>query len=262
MSIFIAELIGTMFLIILGCGVVAGVLLNHSKAQDSGWMVITLGWAWAVTLSIYAVGKYSGAHLNPAVTLGLAMIDELPWEKVPIYISAQFSGAFLGAVFVYFHYLPHWKKTEDKGLKLAVFATDPAIRSTWSNLFSEASGTFILMFGILCIGANEFSKGFQPLIVGLLILSIGLSLGGTTGYAINPARDFAPRLAHFILPIHQKGTSDWGYAWIPFLGPFLGGIYGALFYQAVFKGITTLPFWIFSGVFIGLVVLAFLKESK
>lgn len=236
MSPFLGEIIGTMLLIVLGDGVVAGVLLNKSKAQNSGWIVITLAWGLAVAIAIYAVGGVSGAHLNPAVTIGLALIGKFPWENVPTYILAQMIGAFLGAVLVWLHYLPHWKETEDTDLKLAVFSTGPAIRSKGANLLSEIIGTFVLVLGILAIGANKFTDGLNPLIVGFFIVSIGLSLGGTTGYAINPARDLGPRIAHFVLPITGKGSSDWGYAWIPVVGPILGGVMGALFYVVTFVG--------------------------
>lgn len=234
MSHFLAELIGTMILIILGDGVVAGVCLNKSKAQDSGWIVITVGWALAVTMGIYAVGSISGAHLNPAVTIALAAIGKFPWAEVPSYILAQMIGAFLGAVIVWLHYLPHWGATEDKAVKLGVFCTGPAIRSTGANLLSEIIGTFMLVLGLLTIGANKFVDGVNPFVVGFLILVIGLSLGGTTGYAINPARDLGPRIAHFVLPIAGKGDSDWGYAWIPVIGPIIGGLLAAFFYTAVF----------------------------
>ncbi|MGG3872420.1 MIP/aquaporin family protein [Brevibacillus laterosporus] len=234
MSPFVGELVGTMLLIILGGGVVGGVVLNKSKAQHSGWIVITIGWGLAVTMGAYAVGGISGAHLNPALTIALATIDRFAWADVPLYIVAQMIGAFLGAVIVWLHYLPHWKQTEDKGAKLAVFATDPAIPNTLGNLLSEIIGTFILVFGILAIGANKFVDGLNPFVVGLLIISIGVSLGGTTGYAINPARDLGPRLAHFLLPIAGKGTSNWSYAWIPVFGPIIGGVLAALFYKIVF----------------------------
>ncbi|AIG27980.1 aquaporin family protein [Brevibacillus laterosporus] len=234
MSPFVGELVGTMLLIILGGGVVGGVVLNKSKAQHSGWIVITIGWGLAVTMGAYAVGGISGAHLNPALTIALATIDRFAWADVPLYIVAQMIGAFLGAVIVWLHYLPHWKQTEDKGAKLAVFATDPAIPNTLGNLLSEIIGTFILVFGILAIGANKFVDGLNPFVVGLLIISIGVSLGGTTGYAINPARDLGPRLAHFLLPIAGKGSSNWSYAWIPVFGPIIGGVLAALFYKIVF----------------------------
>ncbi|SFA88935.1 glycerol uptake facilitator protein [Lentibacillus halodurans] len=243
---FLAEIIGTMILIILGGGVVGGVVLKKSKAEGTGWVLITIGWGLGVTMGVYAVGQFTGAHINPAVTLGFAAAGEFPWTKVPMYISAQMIGAFIGAVIVFFNYLPHWRETEDKGAKLAVFSTDPAIRSPFSNLVSEMIGTFVLLFGLMFIGANEFTEGLNPLIVGLLIVAIGMSLGGTTGYAINPARDLGPRIAHALLPIPRKGGSDWGYAWIPVVGPILGGIYGAVFYNATYLGEYSILFWILS----------------
>ena len=240
----LAEAIGTMLLIILGDGVVAGVLLAKSKAQDSGWIVITAGWAFAVTVAVYAVGRISGAHINPAVTVGLASIGEFEWSLVPGYIIAQMIGAFVGGVIVWLHYLPHWAETEDPALKLGVFSTGPAIRNTPSNLISEVIGTFVLVFGVLAIVTTfgpetitdaplqaAFSTGLTPLLVGLLVWGIGLSLGGPTGYAINPARDLGPRIAHAILPIAGKGGSDWGYSWIPVVGPIVGGILGALVFS-------------------------------
>jgi len=236
MSPFLGEIIGTMLLIIFGGGVVGGVVLNKSKAQNSGWIVITFGWGFAVALAAYAVGDISGAHLNPALTIGLATIGEFPWADVPGYIVAQMLGAMLGATIVWLQYFPHFKETSDQGAKLAVFSTGPAIRHTPSNLVSEIIGTFILVFAILAIGANEFASGLNVLIVGFLIVAIGLSLGGTTGYAINPARDLGPRIAHFLLPISGKGSSDWSYAWIPVVGPIIGGVLGALFHKAVYSG--------------------------
>lgn len=234
MNIFLAELIGTALLILLGDGVVAGVVLRGTKNENAGWIVITFGWALAVTFAIYAVGGISGAHLNPAVTLSLAATDQFDWAKVPYYISGQMTGAFLGACLVYLHYLPHWDCTEDPGAKLAVFCTTPAIRHTPANLISEFIGTFVLMFGISAIGANRFAEGLNPMVVGALVLAIGISLGGTTGYAINPARDLGPRIAHALLPIPGKGGSDWEYAWIPVLGPLAGGVAGVLAYKDLF----------------------------
>ncbi len=241
MKIYLAELIGTMIMIILGDGVVANVLLHKSKGQGSGWMVITTAWALAVIIAIFSVGRISGAHLNPAVTVGLASIGSFPWHQVPGYIAAQLLGAFLGAVIVWLIYLPHFAETPDEDLKLAVFCTAPAIRHPVYNLISEAIGTAILLFGILAIAANAqkltnptgldlslvFSQGLQPILVGFLVWGIGLSLGGPTGYAINPARDLGPRLAHCLLPIAGKGKCDWGYAWVPVVAPLLGGVMGA-----------------------------------
>ena len=262
MSAYLGEVIGTMILIILGGGVVGGVLLNKSKAQNSGWIVITFGWGLAVAMAIYAVGGISGAHINPAVTLGLAAVGEFPWAKVPGYVLSQMLGAVIGAVIVYFHYLPHWKETDDKGLKLAVFSTAPAIRHNLSNIVSEIIGTFILVMAIMAIGPDEYAKGLFPLIIGFLILSIGLSLGGTTGYAINPARDLGPRIAHFFLPIHGKGSSDWGYSWIPVIGPIMGGVYGAVFYKYIFLQELPVLFWISTVVIIASLILAYITEKN
>jgi glycerol uptake facilitator protein len=233
-SILVAETIGTGLLIILGDGVVAGVLLAKSKAQNAGWIVITTGWALAVAVGVYAIGGLTGAHLNPAVTLGLATIGLTEWDLVPWYLGGEFLGAFIGAVIVWLHYLPHWAETEDPGLKLAVFSTGPAIRNTAANLVSEVIGTFMLVFGVLAITTNELGPGLAALLVGFLVWGIGLSLGGTTGYAINPARDLSPRIAHAILPISGKGESDWGYSWVPVVGPVIGGILGAVAFQQLF----------------------------
>lgn len=234
MSAYLAELIGTMILVILGNGVVAGVVLKRSKAENGGWIVITLGWGFAVAFGVYAVGNISGAHLNPALTIALAAAGSFSWAMVPGYVLAQMAGAFLGAVFVYLYYLPHWRITDDPDAKLAAFSTAPAIRHPFSNFLSEFLGTFFLVFGISAIGVNTFAEGLNPLIVGFFIAAIGLSLGGTTGYAINPARDLGPRIAHALLPIPGKRSSDWGYAWIPIVGPIVGGVSGALVFQMLF----------------------------
>lgn len=233
MSPYLAEFVGTMLLIVIGDGVVAGAVLKQSKSENAGWMVIVIAWGLAVALAIYAVGPYSGAHINPAVTIALAVNGSFPWADVPAYCAAQLLGAFAGAALVWLHYFPHWKVTDDQAGKLAVFCTAPAIRSTVSNLFSEFIGTMMLIMGLLFIGANRFADGLNPLIVGALISTIGFGLGGTTGFAINPARDLGPRLAHFILPIAGKGSSDWSYSWIPVVGPIAGGIAGALMYQLI-----------------------------
>jgi glycerol uptake facilitator protein len=187
-----------------------------------------------VTLAIYAVGNISGAHLNPAVTLALAIKGDFPFSQLMGYMAAQFAGAFFGAVLVWLHFLPHWNRTPDASVKLAVFCTAPAIRSPFSNFISEVVATAVLILALLFLGANEFTQGLKPITVGLLIISIGLSLGGTTGFAINPARDLAPRVAHFVLPIYGKGNSDWSYAWIPVVGPMVGGVLGVVIYKAVF----------------------------
>jgi glycerol uptake facilitator protein len=233
MNSFIAEFLGTALLILLGDGVVAGVVLKGTKNENAGWLVITIGWALAVSLAIYAVGKISGAHLNPAVTLALAATGQFDWANVGTYITAQMLGAVLGSTLVWLHYFPHWSRTTDQATKLAVFCTAPAVRHTPANFFSEFLGTFVLLFGLSALGVNEFSQGLKPLAVGGLIIAIGLSLGGTTGWAINPARDLGPRIAHALLPIPGKGGSDWGYAWIPVVAPILGGICGAIAYQAL-----------------------------
>ncbi len=231
MNPFVAELLGTALLIFLGNGVVAGVVLRGTKNENSGWLVITIGWALAVAFAVYAVGGISGAHLNPAVTLALVATGQFDAALAMPYIAAQMLGAMIGAVLVYLHYLPHWAKTEDASAKLAVFCNAPAIRHTTSNFISEFLGTFVLLFGLSAIGANRFAEGLNPLVVGALVLAIGHSLGGTTGYAINPARDFAPRIVHALLPIPGKGASDWGYSWIPVVAPILGGICGAITYR-------------------------------
>ncbi|WP_414664591.1 MIP/aquaporin family protein [Horticoccus sp. 23ND18S-11] len=238
MSPFLAEVFGTMILITLGDGVVANVVLQKSKGHASGWIVITAGWALAVTVAVYMVGSVSGAHLNPAVTIGLASIGKFPWALVPNYILGQMAGAFLGSILVWLAYFPHWGATNDKAGKLAVFCTGPAIRQPFANLITEIIGTAVLVLGVLAILRPEnllpntgFDKGFAPVLVGVIVASIGLSLGGPTGYAINPARDLAPRLAHALLPIPGKGDSDWGYAWVPVIGPILGGILGAYFFH-------------------------------
>lgn len=263
MSEFLGEFIGTMLLIVFGGGVVAGVILKGTKSESSGWIVITSGWGLGVIMAVYAVGSISGAHINPAVTISLACVGEFPWEKVPVYVFAQILGGFFGGVIVWIHYLPHWKETKDQGTQLAVFATSPAIRKTWANLLSEIIGTFILIFGLLTIGGgNSFSDGLKPLAVGGLIVAIGLSLGGTTGYAINPARDLGPRIAHFVLPIIGKGKSDWGYAWIPVVGPILGGILGALLYKALFKQEFYSLLWVIAPIVLIIVIMAVVKEKR
>jgi glycerol uptake facilitator protein len=238
LSIFGAEVIGTGLLILLGNGVVAGVLLSQSKAENAGWIVITFGWGMAVMVAVFAVGQFSGAHLNPAVTLGFAVIGDTPWEDVPKYLGGEFVGAFIGATLVWAAYLPHWGATEDPGLKLACYSTAPAIRNTAANIICEIIGTFVLVFGVLAFFANAdtAATGLGGLLVGLLVFAIGLSLGGPTGYAINPARDLGPRIMHAILPIAGKGPSDWGYAWIPVVAPIVGGILGALAFDWWYPG--------------------------
>jgi glycerol uptake facilitator protein len=237
-SIFGAETIGTAILILLGDGVVAATLLVRSKAENGGWIVITWGWAIGVMAGVYAVGQFSGAHLNPAVTFGNALIGNTEWGDVPEYLAGEFAGAMIGAFLVWAAYLNHWRITEDPGLKLAVFCTAPAVRNTVNNLITEIIGTFLLVFGILAFLAHEppGENALIGLLVALLVLGIGLSLGGPTGYAINPARDLGPRIMHAILPIPGKGDSDWGYSWIPVVGPLIGGGLGALAFDLFFPG--------------------------
>jgi glycerol uptake facilitator protein len=238
LSIIGAETIGTALLILLGDGVVAAVLLSKSKAENSGWIVITWGWAMGVMVGVFAVAQFSGAHLNPAVTFGFAVIGNTEWSDVPKYLIGEFAGAMIGATLVWLSYLSHWRETEDPGLKLAVFCTAPAIRNTAHNIVTEIIGTFVLVFGVLAFFADKATAatGLGGLLVGLLVLGIGLSLGGPTGYAINPARDLGPRIMHAILPIPGKGGSDWGYSWIPVVGPLIGGVLGGLAFDLFYPG--------------------------
>jgi glycerol uptake facilitator protein len=238
---FLAEVFGTGALILLGDGVVAGVLLARSKAQNSGWIVITTAWAFAVFVGVIIAGPISGAHLNPAVTIGIWLNSVMTGgnfgvDQLVLYWVAEMIGAFLGAVLVFLHYYPHWGETEDADLKLAVFSTGPAIRSSAWNLLSEIIGTFVLMFVIFAFANNKgvglAALGALP--VAILVWAIGMSLGGTTGYAINPARDLGPRIAHFLLPIPGKRDSDWSYSWIPVIGPLIGGALAAIVYNVAF----------------------------
>ena len=244
MSHYLGEFIGTMLLIIFGDGVVANVVLNKTKGHNSGWIVIATGWGLGVALAVYAVSSVSGAHINPAVTIALAAIGKFSWTQVPGYIAAQVAGAAVGSAVVWLAYLPHWKETSDPSAKLAVFCTSPAIRTTSGNFICEAIGTFVLVMGSLAIASpvnllpnSGFDKGFGPALAGLLVWAIGLSLGGPTGYAINPARDFGPRLAHAILPVAGKGDSQWQYAWVPVLAPIVGGVLGAFAYRALWPAL-------------------------
>lgn len=234
MNVYLAEFFGTAFLILMGCGVNANVSLKQTFTNGAGWLVICLGWGFAVMLSIYAVGTISGAHLNPAVTLAFAIKGDLSWNLVPGYMISQVAGAIIGAVLVFFQFKPHWAVTESSETKLGVFSTGPAISNTVSNLISEIIGTMALVLGLLFIGSNEFTQGLNPLIVGLLIVAVGISLGGTTGFAINPARDLGPRIAHALLPIPGKGKSNWSYSWIPVFGPMIGAIVAVLIFNFIF----------------------------
>jgi glycerol uptake facilitator protein len=223
MTPYLAEFIGTALLLLLGDGVVANVVLNRTKGSGSGWIVITLGWGMAVFAAVFTVAAYSGAHINPAVTFGLALAGKFEWALVPGYMLAQFLGASLGATLVWLHYRPHFAVTDDADAKLAVFCTGPALRDTVANLISEIIGTFVLVFTVLYIVSPDVGLGaLDALPVGLVVLVIGLALGGTTGYAINPARDLSPRIMHALLPIPGTRDSDWGYAWIPVVGPLVG----------------------------------------
>lgn len=240
MSPVLGEFLGTTVLVLLGDGIVANALLKQSKGNNAGWMAITTGWAMAVTVAVYLVNAISGAHLNPAVTIGLAVIGKFPAANVGGYLVAQLLGGIVGGALVWLAYLPHWRETPDPSAKLGVFCTAPAIRSPIPNLITEFIGTALLLLGVLAILSpanlvpnSGWDKGFAPFLVGILVWSIGLSLGGPTGYAINPARDLGPRIAHALLPIAGKGGSDWGYSWIPVVGPILGGIAGALLYKNV-----------------------------
>jgi glycerol uptake facilitator protein len=228
MSPFVAELIGTMFIILLGNGVVANVLLAKSKGQNGGWIVITFGWAIAVFVGVYSSATVSGAHLNPAISIALAAIGKFEWALVPSYILAQLLGAMTGSFLMWLAYKKHFDEVNDADAMMAIFCTAPAIRNTVANLATEIIGTFVLMLGVLFIAAPQNSLGaLDALPVALLVLGIGLSLGGPTGYAINPARDLGPRIMHFILPIKNKRNSDWSYSWVPVVGPVIGALIAA-----------------------------------
>lgn len=224
MTQIMGEFIGTLILVLLGDGVCAAVNLNKSKAQASGWIVIAMGWGMAVMMGAYISGFMGPAHLNPAVTLAMAMNGSIAYSLVVPFIVAQMAGAFVGAALVWLAYLPHWEATNDQAAILGTFATGPAIRKYLANLITEIIGTFVLVLGLLAFTQTEFAAGTNIFAVAGLILALGLSLGGPTGYAINPARDLGPRLAHAVLPIANKGTSDWQYAWVPVVGPMIGGI--------------------------------------
>ncbi|MBS1917630.1 MAG: aquaporin family protein [Bacteroidetes bacterium] len=243
MSPFLAELIGTALLITLGGGVVANVVLNKTKGNNSGWIVITFGWAMAVYVGVFVSAPYSGAHLNPAVTISLAVAGKFEWALVASYIGAQLLGAMAGALIVWLSYRQHFNQTEDVDGKLAVFSTGPAIRGSIDNLVTEMIGTFVLVFAVLFIAGPTINLNntdgkmglgaIGALPVAFLVLAIGLSLGGPTGYAINPARDLGPRIMHTILPLGKKRDSDWSYAWIPIIGPIIGGVIAALLYKII-----------------------------
>jgi glycerol uptake facilitator protein len=241
MNAFLGELMGTALLVTLGDGVVANVVLSKTKGHQSGWIVICFGWAMAVYTAVFVSAPYSTAHLNPAVSIGLAMAGKFQWSLVPSYILAQILGAMFGAFFVWLAYRQHFDETDDASLKLAVFCTGPSIRNPLYNLLTEIVGTFVLVFGVLFIlgptlklngSTADLGLGaIGALPVGLLVLGIGLSLGGPTGYAINPARDLGPRIMHFVLPLGKKGGSDWKYSWIPVAGPIIGALTAAWLFK-------------------------------
>ncbi|MBI4624671.1 MAG: aquaporin family protein [Verrucomicrobia bacterium] len=244
MNPYLAEVVGTAVLILFGNGVVANAVLAKSKGNAAGWIAITAGWGCAVAIAVFAVGRVSGGHLNPAVTLALASTGSFSWGLVPGYIVAQMAGAIIGAVLVYLAYLAHWEPTPDQGGKLACYCTAPAVRRFGAAFITEFIGTAVLLFGVLAFGrvvagaateqaawAATVNLWFGPALVGLLVFGLGLSLGGPTGYAINPARDLGPRIAHALLPIPGKGGSDWEYAWVPVVAPILGGITGAQLFK-------------------------------
>ena len=244
MSPYLAEVVGTALLVLFGNGVVANVVLAKSKGHAGGWIAVTAGWGCAVAIAVFAVGRVSGGHLNPAVSIALASIGSFGWNQVPGYILAQMVGGSIGAMLVFLAYLAHWEPTADQGGKLACFSTAPAVRDFRAAFITEFIGTAVLLFGVLAFGrvaagaaadqsawAATINLWFGPALVGLLVFGLGLSLGGPTGYAINPARDLGPRIAHALLPIPGKGGSDWAYAWVPVLAPILGGIAGAQLFK-------------------------------
>jgi glycerol uptake facilitator protein len=231
---FIGEIIGTGLLVLLGDAVVANVVLKNTKGQNSGWIVIAFGWGLGVFVAVFTTAATSGAHINPAVTIGLAAAGKFSWSEVPVYIAGQMIGGTIGAFLVWLQYRQHFDITEEKDSQLAVFCTGPQLRSAFDNLISEVIGTFVLVYAVMHIADPEVGLGaVSALPVGLLVVAIGLSLGGTTGYAINPARDLPPRFMHSILPIANKRDSDWGYAWIPVLGPIIGSLLAAGLFVSV-----------------------------
>ncbi len=241
MSEFMAEFIGTMILVLLGDGVVANVCLKGTKGNSGGWIVIAMGWGLGVFTAVMIAEQFSGAHINPAVTIGLAVARDFPWDKVPLFLAAQFLGGAAGAFLVWLFYKAHYDISDDAGAILGTFATGPAIRRPVLNLLCEIIGTFVLLLAVLYAASPKFVSttgevkvglgALGALPVALVVIGIGLSLGGTTGYAINPARDLGPRIIHSLVPIPNKGTSDWGYSWVPVVGPILGALLAALVYS-------------------------------
>lgn len=244
MNPYLAEFLGTMLLIIMGVGVVANVSFKDSYAFGGGWIVIAFGWGFGVFIGVIVAGPYSGAHINPAVSIGLAIAGKFPWHEVPYYILSQVAGAMMGALLAWYHFSDHYNRAEDPATILGTFCTGPSIKNTPKNLFSEVLGTFVLIFVVLYLTDANFTSEALPntkiglgsigaLPVALLVVGIGLSLGGTTGYAINPARDFGPRLIHALVPIKSKGESNWSYAWVPIVGPIIGASIAAYLFQAI-----------------------------
>ena len=262
MSVYLAEFVGTAILLYFGNSVNAATSLEHSYAKNSGWVITTLGWGLSVTFAVYAIGQISGGHINPAVTVSLAVAGEFDWAQVPGYVAVQILGGVTGATLAWLQYLPHWGKTEDPATKLGVFSTNGAIPQKGANLVSEMLGTLALIMGLMFIGSNQFADGLNPLVVGGLIVLIGMAQGGSTGYAINPARDFGPRLAHFLLPIKGKGDSNWAYSWIPIAGPIIGGGAGAALYHQIFKEGTNLIGWACIALTLIAIFYAVLEESR
>ena len=263
MNEILSEAIGTFVLILFGCGLNAGLSLNKSfsNKNSNSWAVGTFGWGLAVTLGVYAA-SYSGSHINPAVTFGLLSSGEIEVITAFKYILGQCIGAFIACIIIYLHYLPHWSQTDDKSAKLGVFATSPSINSKWSNLNSELIGTFALLFGLKFIGINEFAQGLNPIVVGALVCAIGISLGGTTGYAINPVRDFIPRLSHYILPIKGKGNSNFTYSWVPVVGPLVGGVLGVNLYGFLFENTVNVYLYISLAIFLFVTALSLIENKN
>jgi len=234
MSHYLAKFLGTALLVFLGDSVTANMVLSKTKSNGAGWLAIVIGWAMAVAIPVFIFGPISGGHFNPAVTIGFAAIGLFPWNEVIGYVAAQMLGGFVGGILVYINFKPHFNATEDRDLIRAVFCTGPAIRDTFSNFLQEFIGTFVLVFAVLGFANSKPVNGLSPIIVGLIILTIGLAYGGTTGFAINPARDLGPRIVHFLIPIKNKEGSDWWYAWIPVVAPICGGVVASLFFKLIF----------------------------
>ena len=263
MNVFLAEFIGVTILIFIGCGVLAGNSLKESRTYKVGSVAINLAWGFAVTLAIYAVGDISGAHLNPAFTIAKALNGSFEWKLVPGYIVAQLLGAMFGSLLVYFQFLPHWEKVNNPEVKLNIFVTSPAIKNNFTNFISEYLITFILIFSLLVLDRNSFVDGLKPIVVGGLIFTLGVSFGGVTGAALNPARDFGPRLAYLLLPIPGKGSSNFKYGWIPVLAPTLGGSTGAMINLALYDNIIDFRvLGIISMTLITFIIVKFTEKSE